>query len=117
MIQMICSVDFQNAYVELYTLMRNYIWDLDVVEMLADVEVAVYDAFIDIDKLNRCFQRLYPEVVDVAKDNSDEEMQDSADAFKKMIDDAVASDESAYMDLHRVQETAIDDNGKEIIPQ
>ena len=54
------SIDFQNAYVDLYRLMRNYIWDLDVVEMLADVEVATYDAFIDLEKLNKMYQKLYP---------------------------------------------------------
>ena len=114
---MICSVDFQNAYNELFALMRNYIWDLDVVEMLADVEVATYDAFLDIEKLNRCFQRLYPEVMDVAKDNDDDEMKKCADAFKKMIEDAINNEESAYLDLYKVQEAAVHEDGKEIIPQ
>lgn len=115
---MTCSVDFQNAYVDLYGYMRNYIWDLDVVEMLADVEVDTYDAFIDLEKLSRDFQKLYEEVKDVAKENDDEDLIKSADAFKKMIDDALAEDEpTAYLDLYKVQETAIDEDGKEIIPQ
>ena len=113
---MTCSIELQNAYVDLYGYMRNYIWDLDVVEMLADVEVDTYDAFINIEKLDRDFQRLYDEIEDAAKENDDKELLDSADAFKKLIDDAKESS-SAYLDLYKVQEVAIDRDGKEIMPQ
>lgn len=114
---MICSVDFQNAYVDLFALMRNYIWDLDVVEMLADVEVDTYDAFLDLEKLSKDFQRLYSEIKEVAQDNDDKELQESADSFKKMIEDAINNEESAYLDLYKVQEAAVHEDGKEIIPQ
>lgn len=114
---MIYSVDFQNAYVDLYKLMRNYIWDLDIVEMLADVEVATYDAFIDLEKLNKCYQKLYPEVTEVATDNEDEELKKSADAFKKMIEDRINDESPAVLDLHRVQEAAVDVDGKEVLPE
>ena len=114
---MIYSIDFQNAYVDLYRLMRNYIWDLDVVEMLADVEVATYDAFIDLEKLSKSYQKLYPCIIEVARDNKDEELQKSAEAFKKMIEDGLKEDSPAVLDLYKVQEAAIDVDGKEILPE
>jgi len=114
---MTCSVDFQNAYSDLYSLMRNYIWDLDVVEVLADVEVDTFDAFIDLEKLNKDFQRLYPSIKAVADDNDDEEMLEAADAFFDMIKDGIENETPAVYALYRVQETAIDEDGKEIIPQ
>lgn len=111
------SIDFQNAYVDLYRLMRNYIWDLDVVEMLADVEVATYDAFIDLEKLNKMYQKLYPCIIEVAKDNKDDELKKSADAFRKMIEKGLSDDSLAVLDLYKVQEAAIDKDGKEILPE
>ena len=111
------SVDFQNAYVNLFSLMRNYIWDLDVIEMLADVEVATFDAFIDMDKLNRCYSKLYPSIIAVADECKDEDMRKAADVFKQQIEDALQDETPAVLDIARVQETAIDEDGKEIIPQ
>ena len=99
------SVDVQAAYNDLFSNMRNYIWDLDVVELLADVEVDTYDAFIDKEKLQKDYQKLYTTVVDEARNNKDEELEKAADAFKDIIEQAVEDEEPAYFELYQVQET------------
>lgn len=102
---MMSSVDLQAGYVSLYADMRNYIWDLDVVEMLADVEVDVYDAFVDAEKLKRDYAKLYSVVSSEAAANKDESMQESADVFKQLIEDMASREQTAYLDLYQVQET------------
>lgn len=102
---MITSPDVQAVYADLFSNMRNYIWDLDVVEMLADVEVDTFDAFIDMDKLSKDYQKLFPMVIAVADSEADKELKDSAEAFKQLIENVIADEEPAYLDLYRVQET------------
>lgn len=102
---MTCSADLQSAYEWLYSRMRNYIWDLDVVEMLADVEVDTFDAFIDYEKAEKDFNKLYTAVKDVADANKDEELLKSADDFKKLIQDALEDESPAVFSLLKVQET------------
>lgn len=102
------SADIQSTYTWLFDRMRNYIWDLDVIEMLADVEVDTYDAFIDCEKLRKDFVRLYPIVKSVAVENKDDELLESLDAFQKRIDDSLEENATAYFDLYQVQETPVE---------
>lgn len=99
------SVDIQVAYNDLFSNMRNYIWDLDVVEMLAEVEVDAYDAFVDKEKLQRDYQKLYTTVVDEARNNKDEDLEKAADAFKDIIEQSIEDKDPAYFELYQVQET------------
>lgn len=102
---MTCSADLQAAYTWLYSCMRNYIWDLDVVEVLADVEVDTFDAFVDYEKAKKDFGKLYPSVKDVADANEDSDLLEAADNFQKIIDDSVADESPAVFNLIQVQET------------
>lgn len=110
------SVDIQAAYADLFQKMRNYIWDLDVVEMLADVEVDTFDAFIDKEKLQRDYQKLHYIITQEAETQEDEELKDAAEAFNDIIEQSIEDEEPAYLELYKVQEISEkpDLHGREI---
>lgn len=106
---MMTSTTLQSAYAELFAAMREYIWDLDVVEMLADVEVDTYDAFVDAKKLQKDYAKLYTIVHAEGVDNDDESLISACDNFKQLCDSYAEDTEPAYLDLYHVNETIPDD--------
>lgn len=94
---MISSADIQNAYVNLYTRLREYIWSANVIEIIADLETAVYETFPDMEDIRKQFKKLKYELYDALRD--DEELKDVVDAF-----DDVISNEVGYSRLDKVQE-------------
>lgn len=65
----ISSQDYRNIYEKLYDQVRNYLWPYQVLEVLADVETDIYNAFIDIDKLRIDFEKLKKAMKDVLIDD------------------------------------------------
>ena len=61
---MIAAAILQSAYNDLYTKLRNYIWEYDTVVKIADLEVATYMAFPDIDNIRRAFSKLSVDIKD-----------------------------------------------------
>ena len=90
--------DFQRAYKDIYINMRNYIWGVDVVELLANLEVAVYDTFMDKQTVETYFHRLRKAIDALRID--DEDLHKSLDDFQTLLD----SDEELYAPLYRVAE-------------
>lgn len=99
--QMLSSADFQREYDYMYSLLRNYIWEFPIVEALADVEVDTYDSFIDRDKLKNDFRKFYSMVYSIIRAEEDQELLDSLDRFKELIE----SESPSYFSLERVHET------------
>lgn len=52
------SNEIQTAYNNIYKAMRQYIWEFEAVNALADFEVECYQAFPDLLKLNQKYNRL-----------------------------------------------------------
>ena len=50
---MITATELQQAYVDLYTLLREYIWEFRTVEAIADLEIAVFKAFPDLPDVSK----------------------------------------------------------------
>lgn len=71
------SADIQTAYNKFYSFMRNYIWDFKTVDMLADVEIALYKRFPNVDETKKLLESL--------KSKIDKTMQGDED-FKKAYD-------------------------------
>jgi hypothetical protein len=94
---MISSIDIQNAYINLYKKLREYIWSAPVIEIIADLETAVYETFPDMGNIRKQFKLLKYELYDILRD--DEEMRDVVDAFEDTI-----SDDIGYSRLEKVQE-------------
>ena len=56
---MISANDLKYLYVKLYAELRNYVWTLDVLEAIADLEVAIFTTFPKEDEIKRALEDLY----------------------------------------------------------
>ena len=85
---MIAAAILQSAYNDLYTQLRNYIWDYETVVKIADLEVATYMAFPDIDNIRRAFSKLSVDIKDSDIYSDDEELQQALDEFDEKLQGA-----------------------------
>lgn len=95
---MISSITIQTEYQKLYAQVRRYLWPFDIVELLAELEVACYQAFPSILDIRGKFAKLQKELADTAKE--DEELQKSLTDFEEVIN----SDDTTYLTLNKVRE-------------
>lgn len=98
---MISSNDIQVAYVNLYKQLRKYIWDYDIVEKLADLEILVYNRFPDMDSVKRKFEAFKLDLREVASD--DEELSKAIEAFES----AISTSETMYAKLDKLNEVNV----------
>ena len=85
---MIAAAILQSAYNDLYTKLRNYIWDYETVVKIADLEVATYMAFPDIDNIKRAFSKLSVDIKDSDIYSDDEKLQQALDEFDEKLQGA-----------------------------
>lgn len=85
---MIAAAMIQQAYIDLYRQIRNYIWDYDTVVKLAELEVAAYMAFPDIDKVRYALDQLKVELNSSDVYAEDEDLQKAVDDFSETLDGA-----------------------------
>ena len=85
---MIAAAILQSAYNDLYTQLRNYIWDYETVVKIADLEVATYMAFPDIDNIKRAFSKLSVDIKDSDIYSDDEKLQQALDEFDEKLEGA-----------------------------
>lgn len=95
---MISSISIQTEYQKLYTQVRRYLWPFDVVELLAELEIACYEAFPEILSIRSKFVKLQRELADTAKD--DEDLNKALTEFEEVIN----SDDTIYLTLNKVRE-------------
>lgn len=94
---MISSADIQNFYNDMYKQLRKYIWDFSVVAALADLEIAVYKKFQNMNDIKSRFYRLRSQIVEVL--SKDEELKDSFDAFEGLFEE-----DTIYVKINKVEE-------------
>lgn len=97
---MISSSEFRSKYEKFYSEMRNYLWDVPTLELLADVQIAAYQAFVDISDLKQKLVKLYQAIRYILDD--DEYLKTSYDEFYQLIEDSL--DSSGYYNLYQVEE-------------
>ena len=85
---MIAAAMIQQAYIDLYKQIRNYIWDYDTVVKLAELEVAAYMAFPNIDKVRYALDQLKIELNSSYVYAEDEDLQKAVDDFNDTLDGA-----------------------------
>lgn len=100
---MITTNDLQRFYVDMYRQIREYLWPFRIVEALADLEIACYKAFPDIDEVKQCFRRLSSEIKFQADKEENEDLLKSIDKFQKFLDDEDNMD-GVYSKLNSVRE-------------
>lgn len=90
--------EIQSAYVDLYKQLRNYIWGFQVVDAIADLEIACYQSCPNLADVIRCLNKLSSEIVEVTKE--DEDLKKSIDNMRKLLE----STDSTYIKLNKVRE-------------
>lgn len=98
-----CNV-IQQLYVDLYRCLRRYIWDFNVIKIIAQLEVLCYTAFSDIHDICNCLNNLYSFISPACSD--DDELHRAIVKFQ----DAVSSQDVPYVKLFRVREVLPDEN-------
>lgn len=112
---MISAKDLQRAYVNLYRQLRNYVWDVDTVEHLANFEIEVYNRFPDLAEIKRLFEILKKDTADVVEmEQEDSEVytyEDTLEDVIKAFDDVLYGEDanSIYSDLYCVEEIEYED--------
>lgn len=91
---MISSRSIQQAYIDLYIQLRKFIWDIAVVDMIADIELNCYSAFPDIEMLKNQLAKLrstiytvyvYYEDLQKAFEDFDEILNNGNDVYVKLF--------------------------------
>ncbi len=95
---MITTNDLQRCYIELYKRLRDYLWPFSVVEIIANLEIAVFCSFPDLSEVNSKFNRLCLEIRECAKE--DQEMQDAIDSMRKLL----SNESEVYCKIKNVNE-------------
>lgn len=82
---MITSKQIQNHYNKLYSCLRNYIWPIQAVSDIADLEVEVYRSFPDKDKLDSVFSKIKNHCRDI---EDDEDLKQELEGFGDILNKA-----------------------------
>lgn len=101
--KLLSSQDFRNSYEKFYNRIRNYLWPIDVLKMLADVEVDIYSAFIDYSELRKHLDRLASYIRDQLKE--DDYLRKSYEELVDLLDDTDEVESTPYFNLYQVAET------------
>ena len=80
-------------YERFYKQMRKYIWDIQVVALLAQFEIDLYQAFPDVEAVRKSFSNLRRAIKSVS--DEDEELQKTIDNLQDYID----SDDKYFMEI------------------
>lgn len=95
---MISSALVQRDYNRLYKELRRYIWDFQVVESIADLEIEVYRLCPTMMYIREKFEKLRSEIREI--EYEDEDLKKSMDRFE----DTIYSDDDTYAKLNKVME-------------
>lgn len=80
---MVSSSELQISYNHLYSEMRNYIWNVDTVISLAELEQEVYTTFPDTSKLKVKFEEVRKATALQCKE--DEDLKSSIEEFADLL--------------------------------
>ena len=79
--------ELKKAYIKLYSEMMKYIWPVNTVELLAELETSVCNVVPIMSDVRNNFRRLRADVAADLRD--DEDMKKAFDAFQEKIDNDV----------------------------
>ena len=79
--------DLKKKYIKLYQQMMKYIWSLNVVELLAELEISVCKMFPIMSDVRNNFNRLESSVRFEIQE--DEQFKKAFDEFREMLDQEI----------------------------
>ncbi len=95
---MLSSNDLQSVYIKLYKNLRNYIWDFQIVEMIANLEISVYKVFPDVNEIRNNLISLKNNIKDVLSDD-----EDLSVSFQNFSDTLDSEDITIYAKLNQLR--------------
>lgn len=93
----------QKSYNKLYTQFRNYVWEFDIIESLADLEVEIYQTFPDMGKVKSKYKKLRQEVSYTGAFQHYEELKEAFDTFEESLDEA----DELYVNIKSFKEVVV----------
>lgn len=78
------SQDIQNVYMKFYTFMMQYLWNLDVVKNLANLEISIFQRFPDKEEMEKHLNALELQIKDTMKDEENPENKDFLESFETL---------------------------------
>ena len=77
--------EIQTQYIKLYRLLRQYIWEYQVVEHIGELEVQAFTAFADRIELKAALARLIQDIKATDVWAEDEELRQCFDDFNTLL--------------------------------
>lgn len=99
----ITAASLQKSYNKLYTQFRNYVWEFDIIESLADLEVEIYQTFPDMGKVKSKYKKLRQEVSYTGAFQHYEELKEAFDTFEESLDEA----DELYVNIKSFKEVVV----------
>ena len=104
------SNELHNAYNDLYREIRQYIWSIRTVQLLAALEIETYKAFPDVSEVQRCYDALHRDIVhSLDRDEDSEDLYKSMESFENTLKEA----DTIYNDIYTVKEVLVNENNEE----
>lgn len=101
---MVSGNDLQNAYFDLYSELRRYIWSYQDVKTLANLEIEIFKRFPDVDQIRKYLNLMEMSARFVT--NDDEDIKLAFQDFKDVLD-SIESNEDIYAKLTEVEEALV----------
>lgn len=83
---MTSSVIIQNKYISLYKLLRNYLWNFQTVEDIAELEMECFRALPDVDRIKMKLNAVSNAAIYVIRD--DDKLKECLDSFYDLLNDS-----------------------------
>lgn len=83
---MTSSVIIQNKYISLYKLLRNYLWNFQTVEDIAELEMECFRALPDVDRIKMKLNAVSNAATYVIRD--DDKLKECLDSFYELLNDS-----------------------------
>lgn len=103
--ELLSSYEFQMAYVNLYKILRNYIWDFKVVCQIADLELSCYESCPNIQNIKVRLETLKQSMFNMVREN--DELREAFEQFEELIEE---SNNTYYCPIERVNEVIEDED-------
>lgn len=82
--EIINSQDIQNKYMDFYSYMMQYLWNLKVVQNLANLEISIFQRFPDKEEMEKALNALEVEIKDTFNDEENPESKEFKEAFETL---------------------------------
>ena len=103
--ELVTSADIQIKYEHLYKFLMDFLWEFQVVQAIANLEIAIFKRFPDKEEMERCLRDLKREIsytYNELDEDDDVEFKEAVEDLEGAIEDF--DEETAGCELYCVEE-------------